>query len=539
MPANLQSSAIARRGTRWPSALSICALIGVLWNAGCDFKPEAKKTRPTVDRSAEGLSLPTPTVAPITVLPDTPALPERVARHLELRRAFFNGDFGPLDRAINGDHEQMSAGKSRGDEAEELVYHLANDTRLAGIDRCREWLQAMPQSYAAHWACGAIWEEGAWQARTHKFAREVSAAQFAIMRERLARSRELLVAALELSPKPVQALTLLARSHFVGGDREAAEDYLQRAEALVPWYPYLHEARLNYSLPQWGGSQDAIVAAFERAKAAGVEEGHLLYFQDVYVVRPSQTPTPGAERAYWQRVIGERPTWSRLRALGNYHWGLKEWREMVAAADRMISLKPGLRDGYYMRAVANEALGNHAAALLDYRMAAAMGHEHATEYLIRAHFHGYLGLPPRDLKKLEAFCRYGAGLGVPPAALCVASIYFEAERVGEPFRKDVPQALAWYLLAARGGHFNAQHDFGWLVFTQRAPGVTPELGKEIGVFWLRRAAEQDQEFAKQKLKQANISISEPINEPADEWTSLLAILWWLLRKVLGGELPAF
>ena len=422
----------------------------------------------------------------------------------------------------------MLAGESRGREARELVRNIVEDTKLAGIERCREWVQAMPRSYAAHWLCGAMWNEGAWHIRTGKFAHEVSHAQFAIMRERLLHARALFLKAAELSPRPVQVLALLANNHFAAGDEEQAERYLKRAEKAVPWYPSIHAVRLTFSLPQWGGSQEAIEKAMERARAAGVEEDELLYFEDHYVARPHETPTPGAEQTYWVRAIAERPTWSRLESLGNYHWRLKHWHEVPPIADRLIALDPDRPEGYYMRAAAHEASGKHVAALLDYRMAVALGHDFSTEHLVRAHIQGFFGLPPKDWKKIDALCRYGAALGVPAAANCVGSTFYEAKILGEPFRFDITQSLSWHLLAARGGHFNAQHDVGWLLFAQRAPGVEPELAKRVGVYWLRRAAEQGQPYAQQKLKQANLPLSEP---PERDNVGIVELLWSVLVQL--------
>ncbi len=509
------------------AALGLVASLGLL--TGCDLVRLATTSRLDIDRSADRLPFPEPATTPIKRLPDAPALSERARRRLDLRRAFFSGDFAPLDRAINEDHERLVAGQGKGKEARALVVSLVEDTRLSGIDRCREWIARMPGSYAAHWLCGAMWVEGAWQARTHKYVQEITAAQLALMRERMARARELLGTASKLSPKPVEALTLLAGSYLATGDRMTGESYLGQAEKHVPAYAPIHRLRVNHAQAKWGGSQDAVRAAIDRARAAGVEEEALLALEDNYFVRPWETATPGAEKEYWERVIAVRPTWSRLEALGTYLWRLKRWHEMLPIAERMIRLEPDNPASYYLRANAHENLGNFGAAIADFRMAAALAHELATDRLIRAHLQGHLGLPERDWLKLDAICRYGGPLGVPAAANCLGSAFFEADTVGEPFRKDIPQAFAWHLVAARGGYHNSQHDLGWLLYTGRAPGVSPDAAKDLGIFWLRRAAEQDHEFAKRKLKDAGYSLSEPVGP---EHQVLAPLLGWMARNPL-------
>jgi hypothetical protein len=47
-----------------------------------------------------------------------------------------------------------------------------------------------------------------------------------------------------------------------------------------------------------------------------------------------------------------------------------------------------------------------------------------------------------------------------------------------------------------------------MLYTGRVPGVEPDAAKKIGTFWLRRAAEQNHQFAKRKLEELGISPSE-------------------------------
>ena len=469
-----------------------------------EFEPAAV---PRLDLAAEGMSLPRPEIEPQSVLTGAPPLPESAQMRLDLQRAFFAGDFERLDRALLEAREDYLSGRSDSNPTEAVVDSIG-DTRLAGIDRCAEWLQAMPDSYPAHWVCGLVWRSGAWAARGGKFASEVGAARFALMGERLKRSDALLERALELTPKPVEALTLLANNRFADGDRQQAEAYLQRASTIMPQHASIHWVRINYLLPEWGGSVEAVRAAMTQARHAGVGESSLLDMEDDYVVRPGKMSTPGAARAYWEAAISKHPTRNRMKGLLHDFVRLQNWHDALPVANRLIEEYPDNDNAYYQRARINQQLGHIEAARADYLMAAALGNDHALQELIMAHIRGGLGLPGKSFGEVVELCRHGAALGASVGANCLGASFFEGGSGGVPFQQNLPQAFAWHLLAARAGHFNSQYDLGWLLFTGRVPGVEPDAAKRLGTFWLRRAAEQDHQFAKRKLEELGISPSE-------------------------------
>lgn len=464
---------------------------------------------PSLDLAAAGLPLPRPVVEPQAFLTGVPPLPASVQTTLDHRRAFFAGEFAGLDAAMREAHDEYVSGRSGTNRAKAIVDSIA-DTQLAGIDRCADWLQAMPDSYPAHWLCAAIWESGAWAARSGKFASEVSAGRFALMKERLDRSNALLQGAIELTPKPVEALTLLAANHHLGGREQEAEAFLQRAEAIMPQHPGIHGVRTNFARPEWGGSDEAVRAALARAREAGVGESYLLDLEDRHVVRPWKLSTPGAARAYWENAIRTHPTRERMTGLLEDLVRLESWHDALPVASRLIEEYPDDDKAYALRGRINKHLGQVEAARADYRMAAAMGHNLALQELIMAHIRGGLGLPGKSYGEVLELCRHGAALGSGVGANCIGSMHFEAASVGIAFPADPAQGYAWHQVAARAGHFNSQFDLGWMLYTGRVPGVEAGTAKRAGTFWLRRAAEQDHPFAKRKLEENGISPSEGV-----------------------------
>lgn len=509
------------------AALFLYAILALAL-AACGNKD---KETPALDHAADTLPFPRPALEPQAVLSGTPPLPDSTQRTLDLRRAFFAGDFARLDAALSEGHEQYLDGRiaTAGTRA---VVNSIGDTQLAGVDACTDWLKAMPASYAAHWLCGAVWQSGAMAIRTDKFASEVSEAQFVLMRERLRRSNDLLQKAITLTPKPLEALTMLGSNHYLAGNKEQAEAFLQRAEAIMPAHRAAHAVRLVYVQPEWGGSREQVLAAMEHARASHVTAAELLDMEDEFVARPWRMSTPGAARAYWEDAIRKQPTRQRLTDLIKHFIWVQNWQDALPVATRLIENYPDQAEGYYQRARINEGLGRIPEARDDYRMAAAMGHDLALQTLIMTHIRGGLGLPGKALREVDELCRYGATLGSSVGANCMGSIFFEGDSVGAPFHRDIKQSLAWHLMAARAGHYNSQYDLGWLLYSGRAPGAGVDLAKNNGMFWMRRAAEQNHHFAKRKLEENHISPSEEL--PSNFWENLhihsvLALLYSIIQ----------
>lgn len=501
--------------------------------AACDDDAGPAGAPPAFDLVAHRLPFERPKLNALNVLPGAPPLSQAARQQLDSLRAFFAHDFDVLDAAVDKAHRRHVDGESKRDENRHLV-RAVDARQLAGIDACEAWLAAKPDSYGAHRVCGSMWQAGALVARSGEYAHKVSPVRFALMRERLDRSTRLLEKALTLSSKPVEALALLAANRILSGEKQAGAALLERAEQILPAYRRIHAVRVNYALPEWGGSVQEVADAIARAKRAGVDADELLDYHDFYVARPHKLSNPGAEQQYWQQAIAEKPTFDRLSGLALAFARLENWRDTVPAATRWLERYPDHAEAYRIRAMANERLGNIALALKDYRMAAALGNDAAIETLVRAHIQGSLGLPAKDWSALEPLCRYGAALGSGGAANCLGSIAWEGGRVGAPFRTDVAQAFAWHRVAARAGHYNSQYDLGWLMFTGRAPGLTPEQAKTHGLFWLRRAAEQNHVFAGKKLEEGGHSLSEPVGPVADRdpVVRALTVLLALLRNVL-------
>ncbi len=488
-------------------------IMKLLAGAACCLLVSCGAERPQhFDHAADDLPFAQPkVVASVDTFTGVPVLPDDMRHDILLRRAFFQGDFTRVDQFVSEAHNRYVQGLAAENEADLFIDSL-KPTQLAGIGTCRSWLSALPDSYAANWVCGAMWKEGAWVARGGQYVDKTAPVRLALMRERIAHSNELLSKAVSLNDKPVEALVLLAANRFVLGEKETADTLLDRAKTMMPVYAPIYGTKMNFSLPEWGGSAEKVVQIMADAEKAKVDEISLLYFHDEFIVQPNRMSSPGAARTYWETAIVKKPTFDRLRALAEYFRGAENWRDGLPAASRLVEAYPGAADGYWMRGLANEKLGNIPEALADYRMAAAQGNNSALQSLIQAYVQGGLGLPKKQWNQLIEVCFYGAELGSAAAANCTASLFREGAAFGTGIRNDIPQSFAWHVQAARAGYHNSQYDLGWLLLTNRAPGVTEEQAKINGLFWLRRAAELDHQFAKKKLQENGYAEQEEIAE---------------------------
>jgi TPR repeat protein len=171
-----------------------------------------------------------------------------------------------------------------------------------------------------------------------------------------------------------------------------------------------------------------------------------------------------------------------------------------------------------------------------------MGDDAAVQALILAHLQGSLGLPAKDLVALAKVCADGAALGTASGANCIGASHWDGSLPN--IARDPFQALAWHLAAARAGHFNSQHDLGWLLYSGQAASVAQGDHRETGLFWLRRAAENGHVYAQRRLEEAGEALAEEADSSrsAMRWIGpLLAgtfatlVVGWLMR---GGHAPA-
>ncbi|MEH6566385.1 MAG: DUF4034 domain-containing protein [Halopseudomonas sp.] len=511
--------------------LAVLLALGIL----CWVVPEKWLSVESMDQAAMAMPFEPPRVESPVLLTGVPLPPENVQQTLQQRRAFFSGDFEFLERSLNQQRQQSLLSREGSIGYSPFIRSL-EDTALAGVDRCEQWLQAMPESYAAHWVCAEVWNDGAWEARSERQRSDINIAQSVLIDERLHISNQLLERALLLDDKPIEALTLLAENHFLLGTRVdessvawerllnlfdgeidalgadlyprttgLASWYIEQALAASPRYLPAHRTWANFLQPRWGGAEALVLGAIEQARRAGIAEPDLHDMRDDFVVYPASFSTPGATQAYWEEAISQQPTRKRLEGLMHDQAGRENWKAVVPAAEALISRYPDDAGAYYWLAEARKMLGQTEQARGANLYATALGHDGATQNLIMAFIRGGLGVDENYVgPSLPEICKYSAALGSPIGANCLGAGYFEGGQPGVPFVRDPAQGYAWHLLASRAGHYNSQFDLGWMLYSGRVPGLEKEVAQDMGIFWLRRAEEKQHKFAARRLDELNI-----------------------------------
>ena len=113
--------------------------------------------------------------------------------------------------------------------------------------------------------------------------------------------------------------------------------------------------------------------------------------------------------------------------------------------------------------------------------AAVVGNDGAMSSIVYVYVKGTLGRKQQAFEARYEYCKFGAALGLPSAANCMASSYTDG--FGGVKRDDL-QAVRWHLLAARGGEINSMHDLDVLL-PKVGAGSDAQLAAQ---FWMRKAA---------------------------------------------------
>lgn len=435
---------------------------------------------------------------------DAPLLPSLP----QMQVAFWTGEFDRLEREVApllARFEQT--GSAAADQRlHDLVDSLAEPPRAHAV--AEQWAQRMPRSHLARAVYGhALLREGE-RARGEKAASETAAARFDAMHGWIDRAAAELAAAAETSPRPMLALTgLLSAELYTGTPRSGAE-LAELGLLLSPHSNALWWRQMTVLLPQWRGSLPEMQQWHARAQAAGVPDRLLRDLAARIDLAASAAERRANQRAtpvVMQQIAARHDRPWLWKAAGDALQNAVQPDEALKAYTRAID---GARDDYpdarYWRAQLLMGAGRAAEALPDFERAARSGHADAQAWLIQAFAYGNRGLP-RDLDRLRGWCELAATHGNAWGEFCLGGLYFDG-LAGYP--RDQGMALRYFALAADKGHAVAQHDYGWMLVQGR--GVPAD--RDAGVAWLRKAAEQGSEVARDKLRALGLNPERPAAE---------------------------
>ena len=202
--------------------------------------------------------------------------------HMSAGGAFWNDDFAKLDRM----YEEFLRDHLRATDGTWLVQAIGDTFNDLGssnpalVDKAfAHWAAKSPQSKLRPVAEAVLWQARAWAARGGGGASSVPGESMQIFRQRLVRATKALQdseAVGKDSPLWYWAALIVAGSS--GRPAEELDAIFEEAVKRFPTYQPLYYTRMNYLLPQWGGSWEQVDSFVrESAKRTQDTEGDAFY----------------------------------------------------------------------------------------------------------------------------------------------------------------------------------------------------------------------------------------------------------------------
>ncbi len=199
-----------------------------------------------------------------------------------VQTAFWSDDFQKIDRM----YDEFMRDDRRAEDGTWFVAQIAST--LGGVALADEklvnkslakWAEQSPQSKLRPVAEAVIWNSRAWNARGTGFAGATAQESMQLFREKLARAAKALKdAEPEGKESPIWYWVALIVAGGSGRPSAQFDALFEEAVARFPYYQPLYYTRMNYLLPEWGGSLDAVDKFIERSVARTADkEGKSFY----------------------------------------------------------------------------------------------------------------------------------------------------------------------------------------------------------------------------------------------------------------------
>lgn len=239
--------------------------------------------------------------------------------------AFWNDDFAKLDRM----YDEFLRDGVRATDGTWLVESIGR--AIANLDSANEdlvkkafarWAVQSPQSKLRPVAEAVLWQARAWAARGGGYASSVPGESARIFQERLARATQALKdAEPEGKQSPLWYWVALIVAGSSGQPAAQFDGLFREAVDRFPLYQPLYYTRMNYLLPQWGGSYKAVDAFIRQSVDRTAEkEGDSFYawlYLDVVrkhdgdVFTDTLATWPAMKKAFEDMVARHPDAWNK------------------------------------------------------------------------------------------------------------------------------------------------------------------------------------------------------------------------------------
>jgi hypothetical protein len=184
--------------------------------------------------------------------------------------------------------------------------HAPDKEWRAHLNLFEEWTNSYPQSITANVSYARAMIGYAWYGRTGRWASNLTPAQSALFKERLAKARALLVAGTDLTdkcPEWFHATQMVALGE--GWNRKDYMDVFNAAVRFEPTYGAYYYGLSTYLLPRWNGAEGEWQSVLANITESGSDEV-LANYQRVFslIVREyyEYGEVASAIKQYWPRL---------------------------------------------------------------------------------------------------------------------------------------------------------------------------------------------------------------------------------------------
>ena len=284
---------------------------------------------------------------------------------VDLHKLLDQGESAKVDAALDA----MLEGHRKTPACESHLWETLSSFCSLNFAHLDRWAAARPDSWGAFSARGCRWINTGYERRGTAFAKDVTEAQWAGMRDAFARAESDLMRALELEPDGYVAYGYAMKMLKASGGPGQIRKWLDALVARDPFNYGVRRRAMESLSPRWGGSIEEMRQV--AADAQGLADGN-----------PRLRILPGfaeAEAAGIDWRAGRRKEASRgyRRALahgGNPDWygslasclaQLGFWAKLVETSEEWMAELGDGAEARYWRARGRAELGDRAGALVD------------------------------------------------------------------------------------------------------------------------------------------------------------------------------
>jgi hypothetical protein len=214
---------------------------------------------------------------------DPPDTPEEVASRRQSISLLRQGRFDELDRKMNGLQRSYELGKLS-DEHLLHEFRAFYDTDPALEGQYNAWVAKLPGSYSARLARGVYYRYLGTQARGTRYISETSRQQLDVMSQYADKAMRDYDQSLTLTEKPLLSYHAILAVAMLHGDEDLARKMLDESIGIDPRNFVVRYKYFNTLQTKWGGSLPQMLDFVQNARAAGLSEVQLKYFENMIAI---------------------------------------------------------------------------------------------------------------------------------------------------------------------------------------------------------------------------------------------------------------